>query len=116
MSSSATFRAPASSASRAGTGPRTTTSTGCWPACEHHLGRSSGRLHRAYNGPDYDGGWRGRLPQALASPARRSRYVHGATLLRKPRRRGAGRLAGDWVLFAAEVSPSADVSLDAEHD
>lgn len=77
-------------------------------------------LHRAHNGPEYDGDWAWTPPAGARWPgespddcAQRELFEEtGLSLV--VRRLNSGD--SDWSLYCAEASSDASVSLDEEHD
>lgn len=77
-------------------------------------------LHRAHNGPDYDGDWAwtppagARWPNETPDQCAQRELLEETGLRLVPRRIDDG--ARDWSLYAAQVQPDAAVTLDDEHD
>jgi 8-oxo-dGTP pyrophosphatase MutT (NUDIX family) len=77
-------------------------------------------LHRAGNGPDYEGDWAWTPPSGARYPGepvdqcalRELREESGLSLT--PKRTQFG--SADWEVYIAEASPTDSVELDAEHD
>ena len=77
-------------------------------------------LHRAHNGPDYEGDWAwtppsgARLPgEPLAACAARELKEETGLFL-TPRATELG--SAEWAVYAVEVDADAPITLDAEHD
>ena len=76
-------------------------------------------LHRAHEGPEYEGDWAWTPPAGARKPRE---DLHGCALrelkeetgLEIPIRRTP--LAGDWPAYEGEVAADAAIVLDAEHD
>jgi 8-oxo-dGTP pyrophosphatase MutT (NUDIX family) len=77
-------------------------------------------LHRAHEGPGYDGDWAwtppsgARLPGESPDECARRELREEAGLDLEPRR--VPSTAGDWVYYVADAPEDAEVTLDAEHD
>ena len=78
-------------------------------------------LHRAGNGPDYDGDWAWTPPAGARFPAEpiddcASRELHEETGLDLEPQRLDGDVARTWELYLLEVPHDVGIRLDAEHD
>jgi 8-oxo-dGTP pyrophosphatase MutT (NUDIX family) len=77
-------------------------------------------LHRAHEGPDYDGDWAwtppsgARLPGESPDECARRELIEEAGLHLELRRVPSG--AEDWAYYVADAPDDAEVTLDAEHD
>jgi 8-oxo-dGTP pyrophosphatase MutT (NUDIX family) len=77
-------------------------------------------LHRAHEGPDYEGDWAwtpqagARLPGEPIEACARRELLEEAGLDLEVTPTGLG--SADWPVFVVEVAPETPVTLDAEHD
>jgi len=77
-------------------------------------------LHRAHNGPDYEGDWAWTPPSGARLPgeppaacaARELREETGLTHTPRPTNLGSSA----WAVYLVELDADAPVTLDAEHD
>lgn len=78
-------------------------------------------LHRAGNGPDYDGDWAWTPPAGARFPAEpvddcAARELHEEVGLDLKPQRFDEQPARTWELYSLEVPPGTEIRLDAEHD
>jgi RimJ/RimL family protein N-acetyltransferase len=77
-------------------------------------------LHRAVNGPGYEGDWAWTPPSGARLPGEPILAGAERELAEEAGLRGVplrpADLSGPWAVFAADVPPDALVTLDAEHD
>lgn len=77
-------------------------------------------LHRAHNGPDYEGDWAWTPPSGARLPGepldacavRELREETGLSLTPRPTDLGSA----EWAVYLAEVEENAPITLDVEHD
>lgn len=77
-------------------------------------------LHRAYNGPNYEGDWAWTPPSGARLPgeppaacaARELREETGLSLTPRPTALGSPQ----WAVYLVELNADAPITLDAEHD